>query len=198
MNRFLIKQVTFCIACMLFMVFLSCDKQNDSAELVGENTTESNKVIENISGTLRYYEEVNMWSIIHFIPGTIDSEEIYLIRDIPNNEFSFEEGKRVFVSGLCYKISDQEVLDLTINKKIVFHAGIDDLYYINVTDLYDQILIDDGPLIDPELKNTRYVLQAISLLLPFLAIMEFRKLKTIIQATVLRYLQAVLATGLIL
>jgi hypothetical protein len=88
------------------------------------------KIIESTSGVLHYHEGMKMWSVHHVIPGTIDSVEIYLMTEIPDVKFSFDEGKQVSLSGSCYKIAPQELLDLAIAAP----AGTE-LYYIKVTNL---------------------------------------------------------------
>lgn len=120
------KHIAF-ISILLSPLCFGCDGENSTAI-----TGDPDKTVENTSGTLHYYDAIKMWGVYYIIPGTIDSGEIYLITEMPDNKFSFEEGKQVLMSGSCYKISSREVLDLTTN--ITFPAGID-LYYIKVTNL---------------------------------------------------------------
>ncbi|MDR0748248.1 MAG: hypothetical protein LBF62_01595, partial [Tannerellaceae bacterium] len=63
--------------------------------------TEPDMIIENREGILRYSKDAKMWSIRYGYPGTIDSEDIYLIKET-DEDFRFEEGKKVIVSGSCF------------------------------------------------------------------------------------------------
>jgi hypothetical protein len=62
---------------------------------------EPDKTIENVTGILHYSSEMEMWEIQYGYPGTIDSVDVYLIKET-NEDFHFEEGKKVTVSGSCY------------------------------------------------------------------------------------------------
>ncbi|MDR1202165.1 MAG: hypothetical protein LBL58_11150 [Tannerellaceae bacterium] len=85
---------------------------------------EPDKTIENVTGTLRYYNEADIWAIHYYYPGTIDSADLYLIKDT-NNDFSFEEGKKVTVSGSCYLL-EEESFSVPVGTTV---------YYIIITDL---------------------------------------------------------------
>ena len=111
--------------CVILACF-SCKKDNLLIDLTGE----SDKTIKNTPGTLGYSEDFKMWRVRHSIPGTIDSVDIYLITEMPDRKFTFEEGKQVSVSGFCYRISSQVLAD----KGIEYPAGIE-CFYIKVTDI---------------------------------------------------------------
>jgi hypothetical protein len=61
---------------------------------------EPDMTIENVTGRLHYYDEIKMWGIEYGYPGSIDSVDIYLIKE---GKDYFEEGKEVTVSGFCYR-----------------------------------------------------------------------------------------------
>jgi hypothetical protein len=61
---------------------------------------EPDMTIENRTGRLHYYDEIKMWGIEYGYPGSIDSVDIYLIKE---GKDYFEEGKEVTVSGFCYR-----------------------------------------------------------------------------------------------
>jgi hypothetical protein len=60
---------------------------------------EPDMTIENVTGRLHYSSELKMWEIQYYYPGSIDSVDIYLIKE---GKDYFEEGKEVTVSGFCY------------------------------------------------------------------------------------------------
>ena len=99
-------------------------------------TAQPDKIIVNMSGILHYYQGLDIWSISHFFDGTIDAADNYLIVEMPDVTYSFEEGKEVSVSGVCYKMPSQTLLDLAKKKDITFPAGMES-YYIKVTELND-------------------------------------------------------------
>lgn len=127
----------FCV----IIAFFSC-KNDDNLNITDDKSEhqmyieikEPDKIIEDMEGTLRYEEKLKLWSVNHFISGTIDSAEKCLIVDTPNNKFSYEEEKQVRVSGFCYKIPADIILDLATRNDIVFPAGME-LYYIEITNL---------------------------------------------------------------
>jgi hypothetical protein len=84
------------------------------------------KTLENVTGTLHYFDEMKMWGIYYSIPGVVfnDRDDIYLIKEI-NTDFPFEEGKNVIVSGHCYLAGE---VPFTV------FAG-ETVYYISVTNL---------------------------------------------------------------
>ena len=92
--------------------------------------TKPDKIVENTTGTLFYNEYLNMWTISHYFSGTIDSVDIYLIAEMPDSEFPFEEGKQVTVDGLCYEIPMQTL----VNKGVPILGGAN-MFFIKVTDL---------------------------------------------------------------
>jgi hypothetical protein len=61
---------------------------------------EPDMTIENRTGRLHYSDELKMWEIQYGYPGSIDSVDIYLIKE---GKDYFEEGKEVTVSGFCYR-----------------------------------------------------------------------------------------------
>jgi uncharacterized protein (UPF0128 family) len=85
---------------------------------------EPDKTIENVTGTLHYFDEAKMWGIYYYYPGTIDSVDTYLIKET-DKDFNFEEGKKVTVSGACYRV-EEPPFPLT---------GGQTVYYIIVTKL---------------------------------------------------------------
>jgi hypothetical protein len=62
---------------------------------------EPDKTIENVTGILHYSNEMGMWGIHYGYPGTIDRVDLYLIKET-DEDFHFEEGEKVTVSGSCY------------------------------------------------------------------------------------------------
>ena len=121
-----------CISCQSNDLTITDEFQTTDEVLEYIAMTTPDKVIENTPGILNYHKEIKMWSISHSIAGTIDSVDKYLIAEMPNNKFSFEEGKQVTVSGFCYKIPTDILLDFAINKDMVFPAGTE-LYYIKIS-----------------------------------------------------------------
>ena len=113
------------VLCVIFLWF-SCHKDKLLIDLSGE----PDKVIENTSGTLSYSKEFKSWKVINPIPGTHDSIDVYLIVEMHDRKFPFEEGKQVLVSGLCYSIP----YSILVDKGIEYPAGVE-CYYIKVTDL---------------------------------------------------------------
>ena len=111
--------------CVILACF-SCKKDNQLIDPTGE----SDKTIQNTSGTLGYNEEFEVWQVRHHIPGTHDSVDYYLITEMPDKKFTFEEGKQVSVSGFCYRIPRLILAD----KGIFYTAGVE-CYYIKVTDI---------------------------------------------------------------
>jgi hypothetical protein len=56
----------------------------DSATSKGttnEDVTGESTHVTDLSGTLSYYPDYQMWGVRHTIPGTIDSVDLYLIKD---------------------------------------------------------------------------------------------------------------------
>ena len=102
-------------------------------------TGEPDKVVVNVSGTLHYYKDVKKWAVHYNYhddhPGVMDdpSGDIYLIVKTPKVDFSFEEGKRVLISGKCYRIPPSDILS-------IFGPGLGgiDHYYIMDTNLTDE------------------------------------------------------------
>ena len=123
-----IKQMT--VLCAV-IAFFAC-KNNDQDFKIFDMDFPDNpdKVIEKTPGRLFYGENVNGWFISSPIPGTIDSKDCYLIAEIPDKKFPFEEGKQVLVSGLCYHIPKDAFAD-----KDVYGLGGIEWYYIKITDL---------------------------------------------------------------
>ena len=139
--KLIVKKIKFIsIFCAIIALF-SC-KNEDNFKITDDKNehqmyieiNEPDKIIEDLIGTLRYDEKLNLWTVNHFISGTIDSIERYLIVDMANNKFSFEEEKQVRVSGFCYKIPADIILDLAVKNDVVFPAGME-LYYIEITNM---------------------------------------------------------------
>jgi hypothetical protein len=86
--------------------------------------TEPDMTIENREGFLHYSKDAKMWSIQYGYPGTIDSMDIYLIKET-DTDFPFEEGKRVMVSGSCY-LAEKGLLTVPVGTTV---------YYIVTTNL---------------------------------------------------------------
>ena len=110
---------TVVIMCVILVCF-SCKKEEKP---IGT----PDKVIENITGSLWYYEELKMWTVRYHIQGTIDAAEEYLFSGMPQ---TFKEGRQVTISGYCYEIP----------KYIIIKSGVDmfggtTYYYIKITDL---------------------------------------------------------------
>ena len=114
----------------IILACTSCKKDDLLIDIKGE----PDKVIEDVSGTLYYNKYFKMWEVRHFIPGTIDSVDLYLIAKMPYKKFKFEEGGQVFVSGLCYEIPHQILFDKDKGIYSFYPAGVD-FFYIKVTDL---------------------------------------------------------------
>ena len=91
------------------------------------------KVIENISGTLRYHNEFKMWYVSYHFPETIDSTDRYLIIRSPYSKFSFKEkeGELVTISGYCYEVPQSDMEKRGMN----YIVGGRTYYYIKITDL---------------------------------------------------------------
>jgi hypothetical protein len=92
------KILNYLLLCALPLIF-SC------LETGSDEMGEPDKTIENVSGTLHYFNEIKMWGIQYYYPGTIDSMDTYLIKEA-NKDFHFEEGKKVRVSGSCYLVEE--------------------------------------------------------------------------------------------
>ena len=125
------------IALSFIFSFYSCNSdektgnQDDSFNFEDYiSLTDPDKVIENESGTLCYYKELNTWAISVYIPATIDCMDIYFVVGIHDVKFLFEEGKDVSISGFCYRIPRSILSD----NGIVYPAGVE-CYCIKVTDL---------------------------------------------------------------
>ena len=91
------KTLNCILLCVLPLVF-SC-RENPSNEM-----REPDKTIENVSGTLHYYNEMKMWGIYytgHIKIVVNDGGDLYLIKET-NKDLHFEEGKKVTISGSCY------------------------------------------------------------------------------------------------
>ena len=118
----LIKHMT--ALCAIITCF-SCQKDKPLIDLSGE----PDKVIENAPGTLHYNKDVKGWYISNSIPGTIDSMDNYLIAEMPDKKFPFEEGKQVLFSGFCYHVP-RYIFDY--NRDIYGLGGVE-WYYIKIT-----------------------------------------------------------------
>ena len=160
----LIKKTIKSIAVLcVIIVGFSCQSEEDFS-VIDEyqthiaTTTEPYKIIKNMPGILYYHKQLQVWSVSHFIDGTIDSADNYLIVDMPEVAFSFEEGKEVSVSGPCYKIPSQTLIDLANKKQISFPVGTES-FYLKVTDLNqedeyrDSDLNDDIDMSDIDFSN---------------------------------------------
>jgi hypothetical protein len=104
---------------MLPIVF-SCQKDSPD-EIWGE----PDKTIENVTGILYYSSEMKMWQIQYVYPGTIDSVDVYLIKET-TKDFHFEEGKKVTASGYCY------LAEMPSSSPVVVGTTV---YYIITTNL---------------------------------------------------------------
>lgn len=140
------KQIKNIFMLCVILAFFSCttesninitDEKDEPRKDITEQLkdlamTEPDKIIENLNGILYYDKRLEIWIFNHSILGTIDSNERYMIVDMPNNSDSFEEGKEALVSGLCYKIPTNIIIDLA-KDNIVFPAGTV-LFYLEITD----------------------------------------------------------------
>ena len=96
---------------------------------------EPDKVIVNAPGTLFYNADLEMWCISYYNRETRLSNYYHIV-EMPDKEFSLEEGRQVLASGLCYQIPRHILDDLPI-----ISGGLMDYwagkvwYYIKVTDL---------------------------------------------------------------
>ena len=142
--KLIVNKIKYISIYCAILAFFSCENEDNFKITDNKNEhqmyieiREPDKKIEDMIGTLRYDEKLKLWTVNHFIFGTIDSIEKYLIVDIANNKFnkfSFEEEKQVRVSGFCYKITADIILDLAKKNDIVFSAGME-LYYIEITNI---------------------------------------------------------------
>jgi len=113
------------IALCIVLGCFSCQKDNLLINISGE----PDKVIESTFGTLYYHKKLKMWCVNHYVPGTIDANDRYLIVGISEKNI-FKEGKQVLVSGLCYFIPPQVCRHLYYDHL----AGVA-FYYIKVTNI---------------------------------------------------------------
>ena len=118
------------VLCVILLCF-SCKKDKI---VFGNNITEPpDKEIENISGQLYYFKEFRMWQIIYSVPETEDSQEAYLIIEMPDSNFPFKEkeNEQVTISGYCYKVPQSDI----DKSGMKYHIAGLTYYYIKVTDL---------------------------------------------------------------
>ena len=98
--------------------------------------TEPDRIIEKVSGKLSYNKELQKWVFWPHHPEVVnDLPECYVIIDMSDNHFSFEENKKVLLSGSCYKIPMDTLLDWVINKGYAVMGGLEN-FYIQLTDLF--------------------------------------------------------------
>ena len=120
--------------CVILLCF-SC-KKDDIVPILIDITGEPDMVIENVTGRLYYNKDFKMWLVNYGIPGTHDSVDHYVIVEMPDGKFSFEEGKKATVSGLCYKIPNSVYFDFLEKRYgVVRYVAGTTYYYIKVTDL---------------------------------------------------------------
>ena len=128
------KTNIFAIMSCLFLFCFSCENETILDDFSKNLTEEPDKVIENVSGTLEYYKEMEMWGISYHIPETIDAIDIYLIGENPDKDFKYEKGKQVTLSGNCYKLPYNIVHYYVTEKGMSVHPAGTDFYYIKITD----------------------------------------------------------------
>ena len=130
------NKIKYMTALCAITVCLSCQNANNEIDMDFNDIDidlpeKPDKVIENTPGILYYRNDFfKGWYVKNSIPGTHDSIENYLIAEIPDKKFCFEEGKQVSVSGFCYEIPRFILFD----KGIIYPAGIE-FYYIKVTNI---------------------------------------------------------------
>jgi hypothetical protein len=77
------------------------EKETDLVLNSAEEVPVSGETVTGLSGVLSYYAQHKMWGISHVIPGTIDSENVYLIKEFDDN-LPKETKREVIFSGTCY------------------------------------------------------------------------------------------------
>ena len=123
------KNKNMAALCVIIIIFISCKNDMDFKALDIDLSEKPDKVIENTPGRLFYSKDIKGWYISSRIPGTIDSIDSYIIAEIPDKKFSFEEGKQVSVSGFCYHIPRDK---FDYNKDLYGLGGVE-WYYIKIT-----------------------------------------------------------------
>ena len=130
------------VLCIILTCF-SCKKDDEDAyeTILIDITGEPDKVIENVTGTLYYDKAFKMWEVYDHFLDTIYAG-VYLIVEMPDSNFSFNEGKEVTVSGLCYEIPLDIYLDFRSKRnsgkgyiQYSLLAAPTKHFYIKVTDL---------------------------------------------------------------
>ena len=119
-----------CFSCNSDEIINLSDDTNEIQNFI--TNTKPDKIIENSFGTLYYNKELKIWIILpHSSEILNDPSEYYLIVDMENNNFSFEEMVEVSISGFCYQVPKSILLDWAINKGFAFTAGAD-VFFIKV------------------------------------------------------------------
>jgi hypothetical protein len=89
--------------------------ENDKEENTGEEELVGEGIhIDGLQGQLSYYPDYRMWGVRHVVPGTIDSVDLYLIKDgvgdLPEDASITDVSIEVVFSGDYYPSSIQSPL----------------------------------------------------------------------------------------
>lgn len=80
----------------LLTVNITCGSDSDNGII--DAPKEPDMVVENLSGTLYYIEEIKEWAVSYHYPGTIDKQDVFILKNL-QQRFYTDEVLHVLVSG---------------------------------------------------------------------------------------------------